>query len=108
MRGYRTVLAAAALAVAGVMAGAPAQAAAIRATPAVQVDKADSGVQLVHKRRYRNDGRYYRRYVRRYDRPRYVYKEYYPRPYYGYPYYYDRRPGVSLQFSFGGGGYRHW
>lgn len=107
MRGHLSVAVAAAIAVASaVFSVAPAQAAATRAAPAVVVDEAASGVQLVHERRYRGGGRHYRRYGHRRNSHRYYSgrRYYQPHAYYGYPRHYGR-PGVSLQFSFGGGGY---
>lgn len=107
MRGYLSILTAAAVTIAGAVASfTPAQAAGPRLAPAVSIESA-GGVELVH-RRYRGDRRSYRRgyapYV--YYTPRRYYR---PHVYYGYPRYYSR-PGVSFQFSFGGGSkhYRGW
>ncbi len=111
MRRSLSILAAAVIGITGALAGAaPAQAGAIRAAPAVLDQTGPSaGIVQVHKRnRYH---RHVQRYHRHYRPHRRVVRRYYHQPYayYPAPYYYRQRPGISLQFSFGGGhGYRHW
>jgi hypothetical protein len=102
MRVYAS-LAAAAIAIAAAVASfTPAQA-TVRAAPAGVVQESAASVQLVHDRRYRQDRRHYRRYGHRRHHRHYGHRRYYqPYAYYGYPRYYSR-PGVSFQFSFGGG-----
>lgn len=102
MRGHISLAAAAAIAISGAVASfTPAQA-TVRAAPALATADSAASVQLVHDRRYRQDRRAYRRYVRRNNRYYGDRRYYYPRAYQAYPRYY-RRPGVTLQFSFGGG-----
>lgn len=102
MRRSLSILAAAAIAIAGSASFLPAQA-ATRAAPAVATQAAsDSAIVQVHGRRYREArrGHYrpYRRLARRHYHQPYAY---YPRPYY------YGRPGVTVQFSFGGPSYGH-
>lgn len=112
MRRSLSILAAAVIGITGALAGiAPAQAGAIRAAPAVLDQSGPSaGIVQVHKRHRAH------RHARKHHHHHYAYKRpYYPRyvkryyhPYAYYPRYYSR-PGVSIQFSFGGGHhYRHW
>jgi hypothetical protein len=98
------MLAAAAIAVTG-LSFAPAQA-GVRAAPAVLDQSAPAAdIMQVHRKRSRHRHHPYYSYYKPY--PRYAYPRYvHPYPYaYHRPHYY-RKPGFSIQFSFGSG--HHW
>ena len=109
MRRSLTILAAAAFGVVGATASFGPALAAPLAAPAVlnQADTGDNIVQVRHNRKHHRKGRHHHRkrvVVKNYYYTPYAY---YPQPRYYYPHYYSK-PGVSLNFSFGGGGYHHW